>query len=355
MLYVGKHDPEETHVRGTAKCCANTRFWQPLVDGDTFPDLKNLEVRHIWAIPPPMTASLDLTNFIHSGMYRNPLPEVIRQSEGLSKLERICLESPPELDSTIFMQLVGNPKVATNNLTNLDLRFCFLNNDTVAELLYHAPPALKRLALIHGMPDNRDLFNMSQREPTHLCPLIREYSKRLERLDYGSNRVCQQIFFEETEIRALESSGAIHYGDLGNEEDLAAEVDAYAMKQVIQSIRQRSKQTTREKRIREALDEARKTISVPRFSDDSAMSAPAAARIRHECEMTFDEEEEQRRRQIGRSNQPWSRRIISFGSSCHFGEAWAGTQVAAELDEDGVEWVLASQETSAPTADRDTH
>ena len=341
VLYVGKYDPEETHRRVQDRCCANTKFWRPFVDGDTFPDLKSLEVRHIWATIPPETATLDLTPLIHAGLYRNPPPELILQSDGLAKLETIRLESPPELDSMIFRQLVGNPKTSAANLTRLDLRFCFLNNDTIAELLYKAPPGLRHLSLICGLPDNRDVLSMKTEEPTHLCPLLREYSKRLERLDYASNRVCQQIFFSEEEIGSLEASGAIHYGALGTVQDMAAEVDSYAIKATIQGSRQKEKKASRGRSVQEAIHKAAASPG-SRLSGQTSISGIQEARVRHDTEMRLDDEEEQRRRLIGRSDKEWMRRIISFGSPCRFGEPWAGMQAGADLEEEGIEWVLAS-------------
>lgn len=61
VLFVGRHEPIPTPSdRPRTICIPNAKFWRPLVNGSSFPDCQNLEIRHYWATSPPTHASLDL-------------------------------------------------------------------------------------------------------------------------------------------------------------------------------------------------------------------------------------------------------------------------------------------------------
>ena len=356
VIYVGEYDPDEPGGRSHAQCCANTKFWDPLVNGETFPDLKNLEVRHLWAAEPPKTASVDLTRFISSLAHRwvrNPPPDLISQASGLAKLESICLEGPPELDARTFMQMVGNPKVKANNLTDLDLRYCALPFDIVKELLLNAPKSLKRLSLMLNHHDRgENVLAFRPKPAVHLCPLIREFSKRLERLDFAAPYICSQMFYAEDEMQALDRSSLMPAGNANGELDSGVELDAAVIEEIITDSRKKSRQAHREQRFEEALAVARKNNRVVTEAGILLTGPPLTPaqkmRVRTETQLSLDQEEEARQREIEKIDRTWLRRIIMLRGCCSLPEApgaesWPGLQMAAEQEEEGVEWVLASK------------
>lgn len=162
VLFVGRHDPEERLPdQPRTVCIPNAKFWRPLVNGISFPDCLDLEIRHYWASSPPKHANLDLqkrypnaqTNY---GRHHMPHPrgiihgrrdsldvplrvdQTVGLTNGLKRFESIMLECPPELDSPLLMQLLGNPDSVAVNLAKLELRFCNLDYETLSKLLYHA-------------------------------------------------------------------------------------------------------------------------------------------------------------------------------------------------------------------------
>ena len=355
VLYLGKHDPDETHLRRQDRCVPNAKFWRPFVSGMSFPDLRELEVRHYWATIPPENASLD-TGDQHDvyGGYTN-CHDVIGQSDGLTKLERIVLESPPELNSAVLMQLVGNPKAMASNLTTLDLRFCQLDHDTIAQLLYHAPPKLQRVSLLCGNSEEIDHGNRrgslygEREESLHLCPLIRVFSKGLVHLDYSCGHVCRRLFFDEEEIDNLKQHGiTTKIGDNHGQETDSEVLDAHAIRKTIESSRQSKKTAAREDRVKEALEAARSSrgslASTSLFGGCSKGVNPDA-KVRRDTENLIDEEDEQRRRLVQRSNTKWFRRVIAWDGLCMFGDTWSEMKLAADMEEEAVEWVLASKQT----------
>lgn len=281
-------------------------------------------------------------------LIRNPPPDLISEASGLAKLESICLESPPELDSRTFMQLVGNPKVKAHNLTDLDLRYCALPFDIVAELLRNAPASLKRLSLILGHHDSgQHALVLRPKTPVHLCPLMRDFNKRLERLDFGAPYLCSQMFYGQDEIRALEDSGVMPPGDVNGALQPDMVVDALAIGEIIANSRQKSRLAFREQKYEEALALARKQNRVVTDSgillNGPPLTPAAKVRVRNETQVRLDEEEERRLREIQQLDRTWLRRIIVLRGFCHFSESWPGLQIAAEQEEEGVEWVLASE------------
>ena len=373
-LYVGKHDPEGYLPYGNSRNMGAV-FFRPFISGLSFPDLKDLEVRHYWAAPPPAKARLDWEDqdfnahaWIHGGETGS-----IGHPGGLEKLESILFESVPELSSAVLMQLIGNPMVATSNLISLDLRSCQLDDPTVAQLLYHAPPNLKRLNLvsrrIRGGP--RDLVRPGRQrdgdkssmkrgaqDTVHLCPLIREYGKRLERLDYGARRVCRQLFFSDDEILALHENGidtaiSRHVDEGGASKDL----DEHAIQQTIKAVRERRTATEREQHIKESLHEMDSAIDLTdRSHSHSAFADTSSARSKsqRDVEALLDEEEAQRHRLINRSTSAkWTRRIILFQELCGQDSrrmyTWDEIKLAADLEERGVHWVLASMSLIHPS------
>lgn len=355
ILYVGKHDPEETHLRRQDRCAPSAKFFRPFVDGMSFPHLKNLEVRHHWATRPPANASLEIGVQRHAYMPQAGCYESIGHSNGLKNLESIVLESPPELNSAVLMQLIGNPKAVASNLTTLDLRFCELDQETLAQLLYHAPPKLARLTLLCGYEtlDSRNHSYTRSRMDTasvHLCPLIRQFGRRLMHLDFGAAHICRQLFFDDEEIRSLHESG-ISTKVGGNGGEGLEKLDVHAIQQTLRDVRQRKRTAARETHIGQAL-ETRRSSSQPsntsRLFGNPLYAANAESKIRMETEILLDEEEQQRHRLINQSKQKWFRRVVAWQGLCDWDDTWTEMKLAADMEEKGVDLVLASMSQLPP-------
>lgn len=352
VLYLGKHDPEETHLRKQDRCAPSVKFFRPLVNGISFPDLKDLEVRHYWATIPPADASLELEEYNNAYGPQAGCYDSIGLSDGLKTLESIILECPPELNSTVLMQLVGNPEAMASNLTTLDLRFCELDQATLAQLIYHAPPKLARVSLVSRYLAVESFDNSSfnstythEQARTHICPLIRQFSKRLVHLDFSAPYICCQLFFDDDEIRCLRESGiSTQIGRIGGQDADLENLDIHAVQQTIWNARQRKRTTAREARIQEVFDEVQSSgqqYDTESVFGSSSYAANAESSIRIQTEISLDEEEQQRQRLISRSRTKWFRRLVAWQGLCDF-DSWAGMKVAADMDEVGVEWVLAS-------------
>ena len=370
VLFVGRHEPDErlpSHPRSS--CVPNAKFWRPLVNGVSFPDCLDLEIRHYWAASPPTHTSLDLqkryTNALtNHGSYQMPFPrggfrgrhglvdiplradQIVGPTKGLTRLERIMLECPPELDSPLLMQLLGNPDSVAVNLAKLELRFCNLDYETISKLLYHAPPNLKHLVLL-CWDDPRDFHHAGIAECPHLCPLIRNFSKKLVHLEFAASTVCRELFFDDLEIRSLRQNGittglGIEGGAIEGHERL----DTHAIRETIQACRRQKGSKYRTGRIKQAITTAKAQCAKPNTSSlfgGGASANVSAARAQREAEVLLDEEEEQRTRTIEGSKTPWFRRIITWHGLCHPNDTWEEVQLAAGMEEMGVEWVVASK------------
>lgn len=345
ILYVGNQDPEETHQR-RARCVPNAKFWRPFVNGSSFPDCVDLEVHHYWATKPPDGASLDLgvsDYFVGRGS-----PGVIGRSEGLERLESIFLEKPPELDSSILMQLLGNPKSMASNLKTLELRFCKLDSQTIAQLLYHAPPNLKRVVLL--CQDDRQFTHEhhdDQEQRQHLCPLIREFSKNLNHIEFGAASICRELFFDDLERQELELNDIITTSGSPTESSVSNNsLDGHAIRRAVEDCRQRKRMNHRNDRVKQAIIACQaNTITSTNHTSlfgESIKPTAAAFKAQRDTETLLDEEEQTRKRLIEGSTPKWFRRFISWHGLCFPSDTWAEMQLAADLEEEGIEWVLAS-------------
>ena len=369
ILYVGRHDPEGTHGRARTSCAPNAKFWRPLVNGMSFPDCLNLEIRHYWASSPPAHASLDLRKrysnvSINYGNSRIPqqrgffggrrdfmdvplrADQIVGPTRGLKQFQSVILECPPELDSPLLMQLLGNPDSVAVNLAKLELRFCNLDYETISMLLYHAPPNLKHLVLLCW--DNRDLHGHGATECPHLCPLIRDFSKKLDHLEFAASTVCRELFFDDREIQSLNKNGiTTGLGSGGGAIEGHDKLDVHAIRETVEDCRRQKRLKYRTSRIEEAVTAAKARIGAATATSSlfggGAGANLSAARAQREAEVLLDEEEEQRSRSIERSKRPWFRRIITWHGLCHPNDTWEEVQLAAGMEETGVEWVVVSK------------
>jgi len=369
ILYVGKKDPEDIPIndREVKTCQPNARFWRPFVNGMTFPDCTSLEIRHYWATTPPCDANLDLMKqFPARDIYsRNALAvrgsygrqalftESIGSPDGLRKFESITLECPPEINSPLLMQLLGNPNAVASNLTSLELRFCNLSYETYSLLLYHAPPNIRRLVLLCCYKQDVRYHEADPEEIPHLCPLVRKFSRNLVHLEYGASTVCRELFLDEVEMHALEHNG-IETGlgtDGGAGDKDFAKLDGHAIRETVQDCRKQKRMKCRNDRVKQAMDAAKSSassdsISRSLFGGNNASTANQnAAKAQRDTEALLDEEEGRRTRLVEGSKTPWFRRIVAYRGLCNLTDTWEEIQIAAEMEEKGIEWVLASKST----------
>lgn len=368
VLFVGRHEPPPNVTERTyTTCIPNARFWRPLVNGVSFPDCLNLEIRHYWATSPPFYASLDLRkryNVSNSGLHDlsshhgsvggqhglvdGPLraDQIVGPTKGLKKFESIILECPPELDSLLLMQLLGNPDSVAVNLTKLELRFCNLGHETISKLLYHAPPSLKHLVLL-CWDDDRQFSPYYASKFPHLCPLVRDFSKKLVHLEFAASAVCRELFFNDDEVRSLRQNGIeTGLGTNGGVIEGQEKLDTHAIEETIQACRRQKRSQYRTSRINKAVTTAKAqsegTTSSSLFGGGAGANA-SAARAQREAEVLLDEEEETRTRLVEGSRTPWFRRIITWHGLCSQNHTWEEVQLAADMEEVGIDWVVASK------------
>ena len=374
VICVGNHDPEETHQRQVSHCAPNAKFWRPLVDGTTFPDCKSLEVRHHWAIPPHERSCMDLSQYYSASS--NDLPEmvlprngrfptfgaeqplyssswdVIGTTDGLEKFESISLEATPELSPSIMMQLFGDQKSTAANLRTLELRFCDLGPNIIAVLLHHIPPNLSRLVLLcrerERFDSDPDSDYGMEEKPTHLCPLLRQVGKSLAHLEYGASEICRELFFDKVEIESLRQDGIMtKVGQEGGANMTVNHIDAHAIQETVRRCRQRTRAAFHQRHFNNGIVKAQ--------AEDTSEASPAsvfgggsrpeatAAKSQRENAIARDKEGEQRRRLIDGSKIKWFRRLVAWGGLCGHGDTWEEMDVAANMEEEGITWVLASR------------
>ena len=359
IVHVGNREPDSSHLvvpvghrRPTRGCCLpNAEFWKPFVNGDCFPDCKNLEIRHHWATTPPANASLKVRaeiNYFNDGYSRRRFSSTtpsIGSTSGLKKLESILLEATPELNSPLLMLLLGNPNSVAAKLRTLDLRHCDLDEETISKLLYHAPPNLKHLALI-CQPRWNHSWDSSDRP--HLCPLIREFAKNLVHLEFAAPSICRELFFDDLERKSLRKSGiTTGIGDRDGEIEGSEKLDTVLIRDTIEACRRQKRLKYRNERVKQAISTAKAPSSTTSASTSLFGGATntnnAAVRAQREMEFILDDEEESRRRLIESSKTRWFRRYITWGSLCCLSDTWAEIQLAADMEEKGIELVVASE------------
>lgn len=364
ILYLGESQAEHGSWDGNSRprntaCNPDGAFWSPYVDGITFPSLRSIEIHHYWATVPPQGSSLldqakickypsislpfGRYNAGHwSGPYRRFGYEILDNGlagtgsigacPGLEKLEEIYLESPPELNSPLLMQILDNRDSKANSLRKLEIRFCHIEIQTVAMLLQQEVATLKQFTLLIGYKDSIGYTARHQEPSPHLCPLLRQFSKNLVELRFAACHVCRELFFDEEEIQCLkESSVTNNITSFRRATDIDINIDRHAIHQTVSEYRTKKKLCYRNARIADAVAEA-KGRNLP--NPDST--------IKVEAELQLDQEEHARSRKILDSKVPWKRSIISWEGICDDSSGWAELQEGANTEEEGIDWVLTS-------------
>ncbi len=313
ILYLGGHSQIEEWRREN-RCRPNAKFWRPLVSGMSLPDCKSIEIHHWWASPPPRSASIRnqaAMSYIYSEYADFPTSsERLGLLDGLGMLEKISLESPPELNSSILVQLLSHQDPLASNLRYLELRFCSLDPAVIAKLLQQVSRSLTHLILLLGGRANTSLYN--GKEPPHLCPLIREFCKDLEHLEFAAPTVCTDMFYDDDELREIRKNSNRANPD---------QSDSYVIRETVLDFRRRKKTQHRKERVQNALREA---------------GTNSVAHVQTSTELLRDREKENRQRMIQNSRSKWKRKIVSWRGSCR-GGPWSELQQGANLAEAGVE------------------
>ena len=368
-LHVGNHDPAETHQRSHDSCSVDPGYWSPFFDCATFPNLICLHIRHFWAACPLPQVSLDLEDhckwssshgsFVYGngigdrhlrGPFTGHAPTPIGNLDGLEKLQALKLEYVPELDGHLLMRILGDPNSSAANLTTLELRFCNLAETIIANLLFHAPPKLERVVLLCRRPDQlvpawRDRTDR-QRPNVHLCPLLRHFAKNISHVEFGASGLCKQLLLDDAEILCLREEG-ISEGAPATRRSL----DACAIQRSVRSYRTKARATSRDAGIY-PLKAAGQTYGSRDIGSESICGndkirkreVPSTDKMRCEAERILDAAEERRKRSIQGSRLPWFRRYISWEGSCSLSDKFEELQIAADIEEEGIVWVLASKE-----------
>lgn len=154
-------------------------------------------------------------------------------------------------------------------------------------------------------------------------------------------------------MHALEHNG-IETGlgtDGGAGDKNFAKLDGHAIRETVQDCRKQKRMKCRNDRVKQAMDAAKssassESISRSLFGGNNASTANQnAAKAQRDTEALLDEEEGRRTRLVEGSKTPWFRRIVAYRGLCNPTDTWEEIQIAAEMEEKGIEWVLASKST----------
>lgn len=222
----------------------------------------------------------------------------------------------------------------------------------VVQLLHHAPPILRRLVLLCRPGHNEtslDAFgNPLTEEPVHLCPLLRRFGKSLRHLEFGASHVCRQLFFDQAEMDSIRRDGITTcLGSHGGSIDGTEQLDAHAIRHAVLECRRKKVAAERQQQINAGL--AKAMAATPKLGPAKSLfggegpTAKNEAKVRREIEQALDEAEEERRRLIEGSKTTWFRRFIGFGGLCCHSDTWKELQIAADMEEAGILWVLVSE------------
>ncbi len=233
---------------------SSSAFWQPYLNGSSFPDCRSFELNQNWDCVPTTELHYNLPYADMPGNNGSPSPETISATlgelgplKGLGKLESIKLEWPTEIDSTIFAAMFSPQATsAAVNLKVLELRYCDVNYTVMAALMRQCLPVLTHFTLLYTM--NCNFAREAQRvqnswkagtqsgltEECHLCPQIREFAKDVTSLKLAVPYVCRELFIDDQEQLILSSVGIdTAVGTNGGRIVPGKALDCYAISQTL--------------------------------------------------------------------------------------------------------------------------
>ena len=341
------------------------------MNGRSFQDCRSIEIHHYWAEPsrikilpldgllePDVPWSARGTSYEVTDAYLGRLNRqritgstLLSPSDsfgGLQKFEEFTVEGAPELTEEIMGTIMENRGSIATNLKRLDLRgLPSLTLRAVAKLLARALPTLTHFTL-HIGPHNSDAVEHRSRFQSnaryekeylergeivpHLCPLIRDFGKDVQQLELAVPYVCRQIFITNQESEALEQAGVqIKIGVEPGITPGLTPLDCRSISKVLSDYRNQSALHTRQRNIDAAV--------LKSGNAQDGMNSRAAANAGIE----YDIQVEDRTRRVREAKIPWKRTIIAWDGLCSDDHTWEELTVEADLEEEHVEWTLASE------------
>lgn len=322
---------------GRGVCRPNKKFWSGIFNGQSFPDLSEVEIRHDAGIGG-------------AGSTWNPTPVVFDNGDlkGLDKITNLIVESAPELNDSVLMSALNFAhKLKVLELCNIN----GLSYEALSQLLPHALPNLThftlKIAANHGASamarrqlENYQLSSPSNDSinplPPHLCPLFRQFARNLQYLNLKAPYLCRDLFLDDVEKSKLEEVGV--RADIGgaagapvlSSSGEEVRVDTIAINEIIKTFRRKRE----ERRFRAAVNEALKEKGVKRGDRKYEVAITG---------VEYEEEQKRVKRARKINEQKWTRKIRVSQGMCRGGECWAEMGVLASLEEEGVNWLLGNE------------
>ncbi|KAI9810338.1 MAG: hypothetical protein M1827_006305 [Pycnora praestabilis] len=347
---------------GSSFCMPNARFWRPYLNGSTFPNCRTVEINHYWKTPRHGVSTIQTANedgdrlsSSHSSL-RDAVTQ-LGSLAGLKNLESISLEHCKEMSSTILEAIFFRRESVAAKLKILELRFCNIDYGVLHKLMSQALPYLTHFTLHVGLLSataEGAKYELNDRSDNqnfpHLCPLVREFGRNVTCLELAVPYLCRDIFIDEHESGALLKAGICTDigkcgGDIANS-DQGVNLDRYAIRQAILEYRAKKLERRHKQRIAQAVSESEMTTASTGGSLFGGNTLSSELQVARDTEYAIDVEKQKRRRLISDARGTWRRKMISWQGLCRDHETWAEMMEEADLEEEGVEWVLANRKLS---------
>lgn len=190
-------------------------IWDLILSGSTFPDLRSAELDNVnlypKETPPTLIEAADLGLELQQDHY-HPRDHYNASSNtggtgyyGLRYMEHIRLAFMTQLDSATLTSLFGSD-IIPKNLKRLEIAFCpelefIASLGAIAILLERALPLLDSLTLQFsqtpyfspGSWDDPYKTALEEDPKRHLCPIIRRWGQKIQRMDLALPLACSSI------------------------------------------------------------------------------------------------------------------------------------------------------------------
>ncbi|KAI5805060.1 hypothetical protein EDC01DRAFT_355532 [Geopyxis carbonaria] len=299
------------------RCGPNKEFWTGLFNGDSFPDLQEIEIIHgetrTWySHDEPKFGSSDL--------------------KGLGRITRLVVSRAPELNDKILMSALS----LAMSLKKLELKKIEgLSYNAISKLLQFALPNLTHFTLHvkYGDSSARDVERSLRHVDTleagphedvhHLCPLIREYGKNIQHLDIFLPYICREVFLTAAERKKLSEAGVNisignRYGDIGTEL-----LDKTSIVKILTDYRKALSHAKFQQAVKENIKEA---------------STTGKTKAHNLAEYEEDQKKYSRARSI--QQERWTRILRTCNKLCRPYETFEELVLLAGLEEPGITWKL---------------
>ncbi|KAI9873029.1 MAG: hypothetical protein M1830_000919 [Pleopsidium flavum] len=336
------------------ECGPNAKFWRPYINGTSFPDCHAVEINHYWSSPPcDPVLLITIARHAHqrrsySGLGIDRARTELGILTGLKRLESLSLEYVIELDDDI-LQNIFRSRMA-ESLKILELRYCNIDYVVLAELMEGALPVLTHFTFLDRMDSilaESSRYALAQHDTStaHLCPRIREFGKNLNHLVFAVPFICRDMFLSRHDVEALNRSGITT--DVGTPDGrilAGMSLDRHAIQQVLAEHRHNQSHLHKKAYTATAVAEVKASSSVREIGSvfGGRSTQGGELKVVRDAEYSYEQEELKRARTISEAKGGWMRKIIAWEGMCRDDETWAEMMVEADLEEAGVEWVLAN-------------